>query len=296
MTLKLGILGLSDGNGHPYSWSAIFNGYDPVAMAQCPFPVIPAYLAQQRFPDDAIEGARVHAIWTQDRALSRHISQAAYIPHVCEQMEDMLPYIDAVLLARDDAECHEAMARPFLEKGLPIYIDKPIATSVQALDKIYARERYSGQIFTCSALRYARELQLTLSLKNEIGAIRVIRAQTPKDWTRYGIHIIEPVVAMLGADDAIDACERTSSGIRAHWRSGVVTEFIAMGADGDKIEFHLTGEKSGKTLTFTHTFDAFRAALQAFIDVIENRRPADNKAFIYKTIQLVEAGCDAFIS
>ena len=23
------MLGMVDGNGHPYSWSAIFNGYDP---------------------------------------------------------------------------------------------------------------------------------------------------------------------------------------------------------------------------------------------------------------------------
>jgi hypothetical protein len=26
--IKLGIIGASKGNGHPYSWSAIFNGYD----------------------------------------------------------------------------------------------------------------------------------------------------------------------------------------------------------------------------------------------------------------------------
>ena len=26
--LKIGIIGSSDGNGHPYSWSAIFNGYN----------------------------------------------------------------------------------------------------------------------------------------------------------------------------------------------------------------------------------------------------------------------------
>ena len=32
MTLKLGVIGLSEGNGHPYSWSAIFNGYDSVEM------------------------------------------------------------------------------------------------------------------------------------------------------------------------------------------------------------------------------------------------------------------------
>ena len=29
--LKLGIIGISNGNGHPYSWSAIFNGYDTTA-------------------------------------------------------------------------------------------------------------------------------------------------------------------------------------------------------------------------------------------------------------------------
>lgn len=26
--ISLGIIGMTPGNGHPYSWSAIFNGYD----------------------------------------------------------------------------------------------------------------------------------------------------------------------------------------------------------------------------------------------------------------------------
>ena len=33
---KLGIIGLSPGNGHPYSWSAIFNGYSKEKMAAWP--------------------------------------------------------------------------------------------------------------------------------------------------------------------------------------------------------------------------------------------------------------------
>ena len=32
--LKIGILGMTEGNGHPYSWSAMFNGYDPEEMAK----------------------------------------------------------------------------------------------------------------------------------------------------------------------------------------------------------------------------------------------------------------------
>ena len=39
--IKLAMLGMVDGNGHPYSWSAIFNGYDPEEMAECPYATIP---------------------------------------------------------------------------------------------------------------------------------------------------------------------------------------------------------------------------------------------------------------
>ena len=44
--IRLAMLGMIEGNGHPYSWSAIVNGYNPEEMAKCPFPVIPQYLAE----------------------------------------------------------------------------------------------------------------------------------------------------------------------------------------------------------------------------------------------------------
>ena len=43
---------MSEGNGHPYSWSAIFNGYNRDEMKNCIFPVIPEYLNNQVFPED----------------------------------------------------------------------------------------------------------------------------------------------------------------------------------------------------------------------------------------------------
>ena len=44
--IRLAMLGMVDGNGHPYSWSAMFNGYDAAEMAKCPFPVIPRLFRQ----------------------------------------------------------------------------------------------------------------------------------------------------------------------------------------------------------------------------------------------------------
>ena len=36
--LRIGILGMTEGNGHPYSWSAVFNGYNKEEMQKAPLP------------------------------------------------------------------------------------------------------------------------------------------------------------------------------------------------------------------------------------------------------------------
>ena len=45
--INLAMLGMVEGDGHPYSWSAIINGYNKEYMKDCPYPVIPKYLDQQ---------------------------------------------------------------------------------------------------------------------------------------------------------------------------------------------------------------------------------------------------------
>jgi len=134
--LKLGVIGLSTGNGHPYSWSAIFNGYDPITMEECGFQVIPRYLEKQQFPKDAIMEANVTHVWTQDIVLSNHLATAAHIANVVQHPEEMIGQVDGILLARDDSETHYELAAPFLKAGLPVYIDKPVCLSIKELDRL----------------------------------------------------------------------------------------------------------------------------------------------------------------
>ena len=193
------MIGMSEGNGHPYSWSAIFNGYNNEAMESCGFPVIPRYLEKQSYPNDLIKGATVSHVWTQDPALSEKIAEAALIDNVVEQPEDMITEVDAILLARDDAKNHFEMAKAFIEAGKPIYIDKPLAHTTFEAKKILELEKYDGQIFTCSALRYASELMPGEGF-NKFNCVTAI---IPKDWQKYSVHIIEPVIASLGCQGSI---------------------------------------------------------------------------------------------
>lgn len=292
--LKLGLIGLSTGNGHPYSWAAICNGYDSAVMQWCPFPVIPEYLSKEKFPQAQLKGARVTHIWTQDRVLSEHVAAASLIPHIASTQEEMISQVDAILLARDDAENHLAMAEPFLKAGMPVFIDKPLALTVAEAKQMFKLQKYPGQLFTCSALRFAKELQLTPAQRKQLGQLTHIQAVVSKDWVKYAIHLIEPVLQLVDHTQEITSCQVSKTldqrVVTLCWKSGLVTTFTTLGTTPSPIKLVLYGEKSNLILTFVDTFSAFKNSLSQFVEIINKRQPPVDQAFVLKTIQVVELG------
>lgn len=291
--LKLGVIGLSPGNGHPYSWSAIFNGYDPNTMEECGFPVIPRYLEKQCFPNDTISQARVTHVWTQDIELSRHVAKAAYIDNVVSEFTDLIGEVDAVLLARDDAENHLEMARPFLEAGLPVYVDKPLALSVDEAKQIIDLQQYPGQLFSCSALRYAPELRIEGGASTSLGKIRSIQAFVPKDWDTYAVHIIEPVLQLIPSRGEIrrstcwKVADRTS--LLVEFGSDLDIQIHTYGGAAAPLTLRVFGSRGWCDLCFTDTFRAFRNALQDFVTGVlhhDMRTPPEQMLEVVKLIEL----------
>jgi hypothetical protein len=292
--LRLGVIGMSPGNGHPYSWSAIFNGYEPHAMESCGFPVIPRYLEKQRFPDDAIQEAKVTHVWTQDLMLSSHIARAARIDHVVKDFADMIGQVDAILLARDDAERHLEFARQFLEAGLPVYVDKPLALSVVEAQALIGLQQYPGQLFSCSALRYAPELQLTETQRMQIGDIHAIHATVPKDWDKYAVHVIEPLLLLIPEHGEVlrHQCWRHAERTMLHveFANGAEGLVSTLGAAHAPLGLRVFGSTGWCDLTFTDTFRAFRGALHEFICGIVARDVRIPPESMLQVVGLVEAG------
>ncbi len=294
MTIRMGVIGFSPGNGHPYSWAAICNGYDRQAMAKCGFPAIPGYLAQQSWPDAQLAGGRVTHVWTQNSSDSRKIAQASLIGTIVDRPEDMIGEIDAILLARDDAQNHLRFAEPFLREGLPVYIDKPVALSEAGFAALHALQRRPGQIFSCSALRFAPELQLSEASADRIGAIRLIQGMTPKYWETYAIHLIDPLLNILGheaqpqylfsgpvgADGRLLALRWPGGGPDVH--------LMATGSLLSPLQLRVIGEKGEVVLAFKDSFTAFKLALAEFIAGVHegsSRLPAE---FNRRAVQIIE--------
>lgn len=279
---------MSDGNGHPYSWSAIFNGFDESYMKDCPFPVISQYLSAQNFPQDAIKGAEVTHVWTQDRSISEHISKASKIPNISDSLLEMSRQVDAVLLARDDAENHFEMAEPFLKAGLPIFIDKPLAYTIVEAEKILSLEQFPDQVFTCSSLRYAKEFEV-----DENTDIRFVEAVSPKSWLKYGIHIVQPVLGLLPNRGKLLEVSNSGAGelniVTVKWEKATAL-FKTVGDLKSGIGIKIFGTEKSVQLDFADTFSAFKSSLQHFIDVIKGGRENISREETFEIISIIERG------
>ena len=198
--IRLGILGMTEGNGHPYSWSAMFNKYNKEAMtAECPFPVIPAYLNKEDYDSIGIPGAKIEFICCDDRKDAEHVAKCSLIPNIVDKPEDMIGKVDAVIIATDIGSEHVSRAKPFIDAGIPLFIDKPLCDNREDLEFFKNARANGAKIISSSSMRYCKELLPYLNGHfNEVGKTRLITYSMPKKWETYGIHALEAVFALTG--------------------------------------------------------------------------------------------------
>ena len=174
--IRLGIIGLTEGNGHPYSWSAIFNGYDQELMTKdCPYAGIPAYLNKEPKDTLRITGANVTHIFCDNRKDAENVSRCSLVPNIVGKPEDLIGKVDAVIIATDIGSEHVRRARPFVEAGLPLFIDKPLCDNRKDLD-IFRKWIIDEKrpIMSSSGMRYAKEYKPYHMRTEELGELRFI--------------------------------------------------------------------------------------------------------------------------
>lgn len=196
--LSIGIMGMTEGNGHPYSWSAIFNDYNKEYMDQCPFPGIPAYLNKQPKQTIGIPGARVTHVYCDRRSDAEDVARCSLIPNVVDRPEDMIGQVDAVICATDIGSEHVLRCRPFIEADIPMFIDKPMVDNEEDL-RTFVKWRDEGHHFiSSSSMRYVKAMEPFFENHYELGKLMYICQPMCKKWETYGIHALEGIFPLLG--------------------------------------------------------------------------------------------------
>ena len=149
---SVGIIGVSEGNGHPFSYSSIINGYSPEGLAASGWPGINEYVRRRHASEFGIFDWSVTHAWTQDPITTQKLCAAARIPNCVQDYRDFLGKVDAIIVARDDYETHLEISESFLHAGVPVFVDKPLSLEPSEL-KFFRKYLESGQLMSCSGMR-----------------------------------------------------------------------------------------------------------------------------------------------
>ncbi|MBX6313911.1 MAG: Gfo/Idh/MocA family oxidoreductase [Isosphaeraceae bacterium] len=250
--------------------------------------------------DQWVEGAKVVA-----GVPGRSLIAPEVIPKNAEKLKsygvelyddpaDLFGKIDAVLIESVDGGVHRERALPFLERGMPTYVDKPFACSLEdakAMVDIAARKHIP--LMSSSSLRYAPEVVAARQGEGGTGAIlgAATYGPAPTHPTRnpglfhYGIHPVEMLFALMGP-----GCQRLTclsrpegevvTGLWADGRLGTVRGIRKGKAD---YGFTLFGAKAVATRGVSTKY-IYRELLKQIVRMFETKRePID----LHETLEIV---------
>lgn len=114
-----------------------------------------------------------------------------------ENISDMVDKVDIGFIQSCNWEKHLEQAMPFIEKGKPVFIDKPIVGSMEDIEKLRELTKNGAKIYGSSSLRYCKEIRdFVAKGKEGHGDILGIYATCGVDEFNYAIHIAEAFSAI----------------------------------------------------------------------------------------------------
>ncbi len=269
-----GIIGLSEGNGHPFSYGSIINGFSPEGLAASGWPGIYEYVRRRHPSEFGLDGWTISHAWTQDPESTKKLCAACRIPNGVGDYSEFLGNVDAVIIARDDYETHLEMAQPFLEAGLPVFIDKPLSLDLAQL-RAFKPYLEKGQLMSCSGMRYSRELDEPRADLAAYGRLKLIRGAIVLSWEKYGVHLLEAALAITPAHPVsvrMLPVEHSSAAVLLD--DGVLLQIDALGECARTFHLELFGTERVGIFDITDNFSMFRRMLWRFAESIRTGQPA----------------------
>lgn len=117
-------------------------------------------------------------------------------------MEELLQESDVILLESNDGRMRYDQVLTILKSGKPIFMDKPVASSLKDVIRIYkAAESYKVPVYSTSLLRYILnfpEIEIGGGIQGAFTYSPAMIEETHPDLFWYGIHGIEMLYRIMG--------------------------------------------------------------------------------------------------
>ncbi len=180
--IRIGIIGAE--NSHTIGFGKMFN-------------------MDKKFP-----GVEVTHLWGETDEFARKSSMEGKIPNIVKDPKEMLGMIDALIVDHRHPKYHLQAAEPFIQVGIPTFIDKPFCYKVEEGKRfLELASKHNTPVTSFSSVGYS---DATFDIKKQIADIPDINhviCHGPVDLDSpyggiffYGIHLIQPLMFIFGEE------------------------------------------------------------------------------------------------
>jgi predicted dehydrogenase len=188
---RIGIIGTE--NSHAMAFSKIINLPDPLT-------------GKIAYPDLKVVG-----VYGPDEDSPQAIKKEANVDFIAKDPDEFFGKVDAMFITCRKGSLHKHYALPFIEKGMPLFIDKPFTSNVTEAEGLIAAAKKSGsKLCGGSGLRLAYDVLLfqyhvrTMRKSGEMISAAVNFAADPASeydgFFFYSPHLVEIALTMFGPE------------------------------------------------------------------------------------------------
>jgi predicted dehydrogenase len=191
-----------------------------------------------------------------------------------DSIEALIARVDVVLLESVDGRPHLAQVTPVLKAKKAVFVDKPLAASLEDARRIAALAKETGTpLFTSSSVRFHPDIPRMRKI-DSIGKVQRVQANYQlnvvpfhPDLYYYGIHGVEALYAVMGTGCTTLSRKVTpdSDVTTCTWQDGRVGVYNALLKSGEKRPvLELTGSSGTASTGTPANYDGLVAAIAEF--------------------------------
>jgi predicted dehydrogenase len=194
---------------------------------------------------DRISDAQVVALVGDDEK-TRKLAAEGGITQVVPTSTELTGSVDALIATNRDGALHREHAVPFLDAGIPVWVDKPLAASTADASAILdAARRSSTPVTSYSAVRWVADADVLAAA--DVGELQAVTVTGPADPDSeysgiffYGIHVADLAQRLAPGQPGPVEVDHVGSTVVARYRSnGVqVTLQLVKPTDDGRVPFH----------------------------------------------------------
>ena len=229
----------------------------------------------------------------------QHIEQIkAWGIKIVDSAGALLEEVDAVCVESLEGSRHLDRARPFIEAGRCLFIDKPFTDSIEDAEAIIELAgKHGAKLMTGSSLRYALEVQELHARQDELGSVVSAVAYSPSSplndvpaLVNYGVHGVETLYGIMHG-----GCRKVSSvdygalqTVTGQWdegRTGVMVGVQSGGGHGYGFTAYCEKAIFSRQIDSAYIYRELLKAMSKFFQTGEPPIPIEESLEVMKFIQ-----------